>query len=143
MQYSGFWRRFGALVIDGGILAIPSIVLASTGPFGLLGIVLGVAYYPVFESSPMCATPGKALMNMIVLSETGERLTFKKAVIRYLCRYLSGLMMGIGYLMQPFTGKRQALHDMIAEAVVIDRKAEDLNYFQVWLAQFKEVVNSL
>ncbi len=143
MNYSGFWRRFGAHVIDGAILTIPSLILARTGPFGLLGIFLGVAYYPVFESSQMCATPGKALLNIIVLNEAGERLTFKKAVIRYFCRYLSAVSLGIGYLIQPFTAKRQTLHDIIAESVVVERKAEDLNYFQVWLAQFKDIVNRL
>ena len=143
MNYSGFWRRFGAHMIDGAILTIPSIILANMGPFGMLGIFLGVAYYPVFECSPMCATPGKALLNMIVLSETGERLTFKKAVIRYFCRFLSAISIGIGYLIQPFTARRQTLHDLIAESVVIDRQAEDINYFQVWLAQFKEIINKL
>ena len=143
MNYSGFWRRFGAHIIDGAILTIPSLILAGMGPVGALGIFLGVAYYPVFESSSMCATPGKALLNMIVLSEGGERLTFKKAVIRYFCRFLSALSMCIGYLIQPFTARRQTLHDLIAQSVVIERKAEDVNYFHVWLAQFKEIVNRL
>lgn len=145
MNYSGFWRRFSAYVIDSVILLVPGLMLGGMsfiyGPgFGLL---LGLLYFPVFESSIMSATPGKALMGMAVLTEAGERLGFKKAVIRYLCRILSVMTVYIGYLMQVFTVKRQTLHDMISETVVIDRPSEDLNYFKVWLNQFKDIVNRL
>lgn len=146
MNYSGFWRRFVAYSIDGIILSIPGLVIGSGMNFGMSfssHLILGFLYYPFFESSVLSATPGKALMNIVVLSETGERITFKSAVIRHFAKYLSGIILCIGYLMQAFTSKRQALHDMISETIVIDRKAEDLNYFTVWKNQFKEILNKL
>lgn len=49
----------------------------------------------------------------------------------------------IGYLMQPFTSKRQTLHDMVSESVVIRRDTPDLNYFAVWRDQLKIVFAAL
>jgi len=147
MKYTGFWRRFFAYFIDGLILSIPGLLLG--GGFGQMGVgygvhlILGFLYYPFFESSVMSATPGKALLGMLVLSETGDRITFKTAVIRYFSRYLSMILMLVGYFMQIFTSKRQTLHDMISETVVIDKDSADLNYFTVWKNQLKEVIDKL
>lgn len=142
MVYSGFWRRFMATVIDALIILIPAAILGTLVPY-VGGLVLGLLYKPVFEASPLKGTPGKAMMRMVVLSEAGERLTLKQSYIRYFCSILSGFVLGIGYLMNLFTAKRQTLHDMIAESVVINQDAPDLNYFQVWLAEVKVIFNRL
>ncbi len=142
MVYSGFWRRFMATVIDALIMIIPACILGTLVPY-VGGLVLGLLYKPVFEASPLKGTPGKAMMRMVVLSEAGERLTLKQSYIRYFCSILSGFVLGIGYLMNLFTAKRQTLHDMIAESVVINQDAPDLNYFQVWLAEVKVIFNRL
>lgn len=142
MVYSGFWRRFMATVIDALIMLIPAAILGTLVPY-VGGLVLGLLYKPVFEASPLKGTPGKAIMRMVVLSETGERLTLKQSYIRYFCSILSGFVLGIGYLMNLFTAKRQTLHDMIAESVVVNQDAPDLNYFQVWLAEVKVIFNRL
>ena len=83
------------------------------------------------------------MMGMVVLSESGERLTLKQAYIRYFCSILSGLVLCIGYLMNLFTAKRQTLHDMIAESVVVNQESPDLNYFQVWKSEMKVLFNRL
>jgi len=145
--YAGFFRRWAAAVIDGLILFIPSIFIGSMfsqyGSIGF-GILLGLIYRPVFESSVLQATPGKALLGVAVLSEQGQRLTFKAAVIRFLCSYISFAILCIGYLMQIFTAKRQTLHDMIAEAIVIRKESSpDTNYFTVWRDQFKIILDRL
>lgn len=147
MNYAGFWRRFAAYVIDAIILSIPSLVaggaLSMSGALGA-GVILGLIYYPVFESSSLSATPGKALLGLAVVTEAGDRITFKSAALRYFCRYLSAAILYIGYFMQAFTGKRQTLHDMISETIVINRASDaDVNYFTVWKDQFKEVINKL
>ncbi len=146
MKYTGFWRRFASYFIDGIILTIPGLLLGGAVHFGVglgLNVILGFLYYPFFESSIMSATPGKALLGMAVVTEAGEKISFKTAVIRYFSRYLSMIICYIGYIMQVFTAKRQTLHDMISETVVIDRESADLNYFSVWKDQFKEIVNKL
>ncbi len=147
MNYAGFWRRFLALLIDSLILAIPGLVVTgavshfATGVFA--GVVLGFFYFPIFESSIMSATPGKALMGIAVVTETGGRITYKTAVIRFFSHYLSVVLLYVGYLMQPFTAKRQTLHDMISGTVVVDHKSEDINYFTAWKNEFKTVFDKL
>ena len=148
MNYAGFWRRFVASFIDGLILMIPSLVLGFVfqgGPASMgVGFILGILYRPFFESSILMGTPGKALMGISVVTEAGARLSFKQALIRFACTYLSVLILFIGYLMQPFTVKRQTLHDLIAETVVIKNDTNpDLNYFTVWRDHFKEVIAKL
>lgn len=150
MEYAGFWRRFAANLIDSMITTIPGMLFGAFGAgfsaTGIgLGFIIGFLYRPFFESSILRGTPGKALMNIVVVSENGDRLTFKQACIRFFCAYLSALILYIGYLMQPFTARRQTLHDMIAETVVIKNTelSQDLNYFSVWKDQFKEIVSRL
>ena len=142
MVYSGFWRRFVASFLDGLIMLIPAWILGMLLPY-VGGIILGLIYKPVFEASALKGTPGKAMMGMVVLSESGERLTLKQAYIRYFCSILSGLVLCIGYLMNLFTAKRQTLHDMIAESVVVNQESPDLNYFQVWKSEMKVLFNRL
>lgn len=141
MVYAGFWRRFGALLIDGLICLIPSILLNMVVP--VLGNLLFVFLYrPFFESSEIMATPGKALMGMAVTTETGGRLTFKAALIRWLVSIVSGVCLFLGYLIQPFSPKRQTFHDMMAGAVVIRRgDAGSVDWWNVWLREFKRVFN--
>lgn len=141
--YGGFWRRFLALFIDGLITLIPSVVLSVFIPF-IGGLVVTLLYRPIFEASPLMSSPGKAMLGLIVIDEkTGARLTLKQAYIRYFASILSGFTLLIGYLMNLFTGKRQTLHDLIAEVVVVRKAAPDLNYFDVWLAETKKVFNRL
>ena len=142
MVYSGFWRRFVASFLDGLNMLIPAWILGMLLPY-VGGIILGLIYKPVFEASALKGTPGKAMMGMVVLSESGERLTLKQAYIRYFCSILSGLVLCIGYLMNLFTAKRQTLHDMIAESVVVNQESPDLNYFQVWKSEMKVLFNRL
>ena len=147
MNYAGFFRRFAASLIDGLILILPILIIggslqnAMTG-FGV-GFILAFLYKPIFESSILSATPGKALMGVVVVSESGDRLTFKQAAIRFFSSYISMIIGYVGYLMQPFTSKRQTLHDMISESVVLRKESADLNYFIVWRNQLKEVFNKL
>lgn len=147
VQYSGFWKRLGASIIDSIIISLPGMLVGGsisslTVSVGMPAII-GFFYFPFFDSSALKSTPGKALLNMVVVMESGERLSFKAAALRYFASFLSALICYIGYLMQPFTKKRQTLHDIIAEAVVIDTEVPDLNYFSVWKDQFKSVFNKL
>ncbi len=147
MEYAGFFRRLGAFLIDFVILIIPSILLGiNSGSFPTsfgLGFLITLCYKPIFESSILSATPGKALMGLAVVSESGQRIDFKTALIRFACSYISMVIIYIGYLMQPFTSRRQTLHDMISETIVIRRESPDLNYFKVWRDQLKDVFNKL
>lgn len=141
IEYAGFWRRFGAIVIDGFILALVSLVfkVLSLNSLGL-DILLAFLYTPFFESSELQGTPGKAFLDMRVTSLGGQRITFKKALIRYLVRIFSGLLLCFGFLMMLFTEKKQTLHDLAAETLVVRGDVKNLNYFRAWYHQVLQVL---
>jgi uncharacterized RDD family membrane protein YckC len=143
--YGGFWRRFVAVLIDGLLLGVVNSILQSisgvgskikdiigddpsdldisaimsvAGPMWALGFAIQLCYYAYFESSAQQATLGKQAMGLIVTDLNGNRISFGTAAVRFLSKILSGLIMGIGFLMQPFTARKQALHDMIAGTLV-------------------------
>ncbi|MGZ3744741.1 MAG: RDD family protein [Pseudobdellovibrionaceae bacterium] len=141
MDYAGFWRRAGAMILDGIIISVISLFFKMIGLNSLgLDVLLALMYDPFFNSSELQATPGKALLNMRVISMTGERITFKKAIIRYLVRIVSGLLLCIGFLMMLFTEKKQTLHDLAAETLVVRGEVKNVNYFQAWYQQVLQVL---
>ena len=136
-HYAGFFVRLMAFIIDIFILFIPAFLLGLVFPY-VGGLILGIIYKPIFEASKLMATPGKAMLGLRVVKEAdGTRLGYKEAFIRYFAAYLSSLILLIGYIMQLFTEKRQTLHDMIAEVVVVKQPAPDINYFSTWLEEIK------
>lgn len=137
--YAGFWLRFVAALIDGIILWIVGAaismglfggmflnrdMLGSAG-FGSIGLyyVLTIAidwiYYAGMESSARQATLGKAAIGIKVTDMNGERISFARATGRHFAKFISALILLIGYLMAAFTEKKQALHDQIAETLVV------------------------
>jgi uncharacterized RDD family membrane protein YckC len=143
--YAGFWRRFLALCIDGFVVMIFWIPLStlldalvervpaevtSTDVIWLAlivwvtaGYVLLIAmdwlYYAALESSSWQATVGKHALGIAVTDVAGNRISFGRATGRHFARFVSVITLGIGYLIQPFTARRQALHDVIAGTVVV------------------------
>jgi uncharacterized RDD family membrane protein YckC len=82
------------------------------------GFVFNWVYYAGFESSHLGATPGKWMLGIYVTDMEGRRISFARASGRYFGKIISGIVLGIGYMMAGFTEKFQALHDMIAECLV-------------------------
>ena len=139
MIYAGFWRRFAAMMIDVVIMFIPAIAINAAIPY-VGSLMCSVMYYPIFEASPLKATPGKVLMGLLVVNSAGEKITFKQSFIRYFMKTVSALIMGIGYFMNLFTEKRQTLHDMVAQVYVVKAAAPtDLNYFDTWVDTVKNL----
>lgn len=136
MNYAPPLRRFSAFILDiivmlgiymaAGLLlslsflAIPLSVLPMVG-FWFYGSIflLSWIYFAGFESSKYQATVGKRLLGLRVATTNGERITFVRATARYYSKLLSRIMLMIGFLMIPFTKKKQGLHDKIASTVVI------------------------
>ena len=100
-----------------GPRATPIISLVT----GLIGWIGGTLYYPLMESSATQATLGKQMLGIVVTDESGHRISFGRALGRYLAKSLSLLTLLIGYLMAGFTSRKQALHDMAAGTLVIKR----------------------
>ena len=145
--YAGFWKRVAAYLIDYVILVIPggliggilgaimggAMGVAGSGETateitiqlvsGLVGLVIGAGYYGWFHASRGGATPGKMAIGIKVVRSNGERITLARSIGRYFATILSSLILCIGYLMAAFTDRKQALHDMLCDTVVVDRWA--------------------
>ncbi|MBL3657871.1 RDD family protein [Fulvivirga sediminis] len=80
-----------------------------------------ILYFALMESSNNQGTLGKMALGIIVTDESGEKLNFGKALVRNLCKILSSLIMYIGYIIAAFTDKKQALHDIIANTLVVKK----------------------
>jgi uncharacterized RDD family membrane protein YckC len=102
--------------------------------FGLLGtlitmsiwvrIVLGALkwlYHALFESSKLQATPGKMALGIIVTDASGNRISFARATGRHFAKIISTITLLIGFMMAGWTRKKQALHDMLADTLVVLR----------------------
>jgi uncharacterized RDD family membrane protein YckC len=87
----------------------------------LLFVTVGVEwlYFALMQSSKKQATIGKAAVGIIVTDHNFNRISFGRATGRYFSKWISGLILDLGYIMAAFTRKKQALHDFIAETVVI------------------------
>ena len=126
--YAGFIERVFARIIDSVVLipiGILARLLASAAP-GLklpllLPTVVGFFYFAYMESSRHQATVGKLVMKLKVTDLQGGRISFARAVGREFARITNVITLGIGYLMVIWTGRKQALHDMLSDCVV--RKA--------------------
>lgn len=139
--YGGFWIRVVAAIIDGIILrvavspirmivgglglagtmsGVPHIGLAFVGGgVTLIALVFGSWLYEAFmESSSYQATLGKMIFGMKVTDLSGNRISFERATGRHFAKWLSGMILGIGYVMVGFTDRKQGLHDLLAGTLV-------------------------
>jgi uncharacterized RDD family membrane protein YckC len=76
-------------------------------------------YWSLMESSKYQATLGKMAVGAKVTDLQGRRISFGRATGRYFGKIISGMILYIGYMMAGFTEKKQALHDMMADTLVI------------------------
>lgn len=143
---AGFWKRVGASLLDslitsviggicggivggviGGVMAAngntdtDAITAAVTPAVWVLSILIGWLYFAIQESSARQATFGKRALGIVVTSANGQRISFGQASGRYFGKILSGLLMGIGFLMVAFTEKKEGLHDRMAGCLVVRR----------------------
>ena len=85
----------------------------------LLALMLSWIYYASLESSAWQATLGKKILGLKVTDLAGNRISFGRASGRFFGKILSGMIIGIGFLMAGFTERKQALHDILAGCLVL------------------------
>ncbi|HYQ87368.1 MAG TPA: RDD family protein [Bacteroidota bacterium] len=149
VRYAGFWRRVVAYIIDELILGVFSFILlipfiamiglsafsnhefepessaglvfamVSAYAFAICLIILGKWLYYALMESKKGATLGKMAMGIRVTDMQGNQISFARATGRYFGKILSGLILGIGYLMAGWTQQKQALHDILAGCLVV------------------------
>ena len=133
-QYTGFWARFGATLIDTVlILFIIYPILISMHGFEALATnaftsgpidwllnwvfpVIGIIAFWLYRQ----ATPGKmAISAKIVDAKTGEKPSPQQCIVRYLGYYVSTIPLCLGLLWVAWDPKKQGWHDKLAGTVVI------------------------
>ena len=122
-RYAGFWERFLAIVIDAVIIsaATGTVFVATFGGGMAIGLVAPWLYEAFMTSSEWQATIGKRVMSLVVTDLSGNRMSFARATGRHFAKYISAFLIGIGFLIAAFTERKQALHDMIADTLVVKR----------------------
>jgi uncharacterized RDD family membrane protein YckC len=120
---SGFWRRFGASLVDTIIVAIPSgIVQASTsrGAGSGLSLLISAAYFTLMIGSARGQTVGKMAVGIRVIDfNTGGPIGYGRAFVRWLVSIVSGLAILLGYLWMLWDKEKQCWHDKAANDVVV------------------------
>lgn len=101
----------------------PAEFVALMAPAIGLSVILSLSASWLYEafllSSSKQATVGKMACGLRVTDTYGRRLSFMHATGRHFAKYISGLTLGIGYIMIAFTERKQALHDLIAGTLVL------------------------
>jgi uncharacterized RDD family membrane protein YckC len=85
----------------------------------VLDMMIYVVYSVLFECSPIQATLGKQLMHIEVCDLHNNRISYEQALIRNTLKYVSIAFLGLGFLILPFSTRKQALHDMISGCLVV------------------------
>ena len=98
---------------------LDSVVGPILAAYGMLLIIVPWLYFAGFESSRSQATPGKVLMHLVVTDMEGIKPTFARTTLRFFGKFISAIIIFIGFLMIGFTQKHQGLHDKIASCLVL------------------------
>lgn len=139
IKYAGFWIRFVANFLDGIIIGFLSVIpvvifvfLGAETVGRILSYIVGFGYFIILTYTQE-ATWGKMAMGLKVIPSETEKLTLGQVVLREtIGKIISGLILGIGYIMAGFTERKQALHDKIASTYVVYKDPTKKNH--AWIA---------
>lgn len=147
-QYAGFWIRVAAKLVDSFILSFILMVVMGllAGGLHLSGmqiapdqtpgsppptgfIILIIAYYvlaiglqifySIYLTGKYGATWGKMAVGIRVVGEDGSRVSYARSTGRFFAEWLSGMTMGIGYIIAAFDSEKRSLHDHVCATRVI------------------------
>ncbi len=134
MNYAGFWRRLSAALIDSVIYSVlislligPAYANPNLQTFeGMVGAVImfvaTIALWVRYQG-----TPGKLLLGcQIVDANSGEPMSYKQAVIRYLGYFVSLMTLFVGFLWIAWDKRKQGFHDKMANTVVVYNGVVDI-----------------
>jgi len=127
VRYAGFWRRFGASVIDSVIVTLilglvfgpafsnADLMTAEGVLRTFIGMVLTVVLWLKF-----LGTPGKLLLGcQVVDAGSLGPMTTKQAILRYIAYFVSILPLLLGFVWIAIDKRKQGFHDKIAKTVVV------------------------
>ena len=137
LKFASVRRRFAAIMLDSMViwfimfivmLGVPaalgkaSAIGSGMNPTFVISYMASLAMsicYMVFFTGRFGATPGKMALGIKVVRPDGSGPGYGLAAGRYFATMVSGMTMGIGYIMAIFDKEKRALHDRIAGTRVV------------------------
>ena len=134
LELASIWKRFGAVFVDGLLIAIPMYVImgvvlftASSGGeppiwiqfIGLPFTILSVIYEALMLQYKNGQTLGKMAVRVRVVRPDGSSISGGQAWGRVAIRTILGCLW-IDYIPALFTQEKTALHDMVAGTRVVE-----------------------
>lgn len=99
--------------------AAGTLIIVTTLAMILVIIAIQIAYF-VGLTGAYGATVGKMILGLKVVDTNGQKIGFGKVALREIVgKWISGLVLGLGYLWVAFDEKKQGWHDKIAGTVVV------------------------
>jgi len=133
-RYASFSRRAVAAILDLIFFLIFAFVISQIFPSSSNHIVVvsmliiaGWLYSSIMVSSKLKATFGKMILGIYVTDIAGKQMGFLRAAGRWLSKFLMAVLSVLliipiaGFFTIGFTRKRQAVHDMVANTLVLCR----------------------
>src|SRR5690606_21073619 len=129
--YGTFWYRVASYILDCLVVSVPVCIVTNMLTFNYMptdyvtfaiwiyGSLAGifVLYYTIMEASKKQATVGKMAVNLKVTDLGGNRLSIGRSFARCMSKFLSFIILGIGFVMVAWDNKKQGLHDKITGTV--------------------------
>lgn len=138
-KYAGFWIRLIALIVDGILIMLVMMpinnalypaytTIAGTGwKWGVN--FQGPAYwtqqiifwlYAILTTVYLGGTVGKLLFGLRVVNIEGQKISFGAAALREIVgKFISMMVILIGFIWVAFDGKKQGWHDKLAKTYVV------------------------
>jgi uncharacterized RDD family membrane protein YckC len=125
-DYAGFWIRFAASLLDGILIGVGTGIVgamlgADDAGVNLLNLIVGVAYFGMLEGGPTGQTLGKRVCNIrVVDATTGQAgIGIGRGIGRYFARWLSAIVLLLGYLWMLWDPRKQTWHDKLVGSIVV------------------------
>jgi uncharacterized RDD family membrane protein YckC len=122
LEYAGFWVRLGAGVIDLLTLVFMVTIIAyfffTPVIWVTSGLVISAAYWVGFWVW-RGQTPGKMALGIKVIRTDSSPVKWQCALCRFLGYIVSAVTLFIGFIWVAFDGRKQGIHDKIADTYVV------------------------
>jgi len=104
-------------------IAILSVIFGFIGLLFMISLVAGWLYYAIMESSKLQGTLGKMAVDIKVTDIEGNQISFARATGRYFGKIISNMTLYVGYIMAGLTVRKQALHDIMSDCLVVRKNS--------------------
>ena len=144
-EYAGFWVRVAAYLIDGIAVwfmgaCLVAIIGLITVPFGItrgllvpfhpvwyfyggtwsfIWLIVPALYFVLLWVLRGGQTPGMMALRIKVIRADGSQLDWGAAVVRFIGYVICWLTLGLLFAWVAFDGRKQGLHDKMADTYVI------------------------